>query len=182
MPSKSGPVKIVDMTGGSVEVKKSTKASSVWFVTSVYHRQVRRLTADGWEYIPDYEQFKDYLNDRVKDFYDNYFEEFCIGAKYHPEILKYKPQISLRFEELALEVNSMNLLHHHVIIEATYPRIVNEDDPQKRLKRFTIDYVALNKVFREVMNLGGISTKIKNENVATNSYENLKNYILKKSE
>lgn len=181
MPTKGGGVKIIDMTEGLVEVKKSTKASSVWFLTSVYHRVVRRMTPDGWEYIPDYEDFKKYLNERVADFYDNYFEG-CIGSKYHPEMMQYLPEISLRFEDLALEVNSLGLLHHHVIVEATYPRIVNEADPQKRLKRFEIDYVALNKVFREVMQLGGISTKIKNENIQTNSYENLKNYILKKAE
>jgi hypothetical protein len=90
----------------------------------------------------------------------------------------------LRFEA-SLEINDRGLLHHHVTVEAKYPRIV---DPKAKvpgcLMRLHLNYKELQKVFREVVPLKldenrEISVKIHVEKVKVNSLENLKNYILK---
>jgi hypothetical protein len=169
---------IRDMTA-QTPAKKSRIASSVWFITSVYHRSVRKMTPEGPVFVPDYNEFKAYLNERVADFYDNYFRQCLVTP--HPELQNVQP--SLRFD-IALEINDRGILHHHCTVEASYPRIVDEADPKGRLMRIMIDYTALNRIFREVVVLAMgdgrvVAIKLQVENVKTNSLENLKNYILK---
>lgn len=163
--------------GDRAEAKKSAKASSVYFITTVYHRKVRQLTHEGWEYIPDYEEFKDYINEQVAEFYERDFVD-CLKTM-HPELAGRDPP-TFKFD-IALEVNVKGWLHHHCTVEATYDRIVDETDPKGRLMRWMIDYSEFNRVFREVLFPGKeVPVKVQIENIKTNSLENLKNYILKK--
>lgn len=172
-------ITIRDMTRetGNSAAKKSAKASSVWFCTTVYHRQTRKMTEEGWEYVSDYEEFKEYLNERIAYFYQDKFVDLL--RTNHPELAE-AGYPELRFD-IALEINVRGWLHHHATVEATYPRIVDSGDPQGRLMRWQLDYTAFNRVVREVMFPGGeVTLKAQVENVKTNSLENLKNYILKK--
>jgi len=174
----SGSITIRDMTEetGHLDKSKSDMTSKIWFITTVYHKRIRKLTPEGYEYAEDYEPFKEYCNDKVAEFFEERLLE-CFQTE-HYDLL----DAGLEFNfDVSVEITGRGMLHHHTIVEAKYPRIVDESDPKHRLKDWVLNYTSVNKIFREVIFPNKeIPVKVQITNTGTNSIENLKNYILKK--
>lgn len=163
------------------DAKKASTTSTVWFITSVYHRPVRRMGRDEeWEYVDDYDAFKGWLNEKVADFYLHHFASLV--RPYRPDLMG-DVHPTFKFNA-SIEINKHGWLHHHVAVEATYPRVMNEE--KGLLEHLILDYKDLNRVFREQVPLKDaavpIATKLKVENVQSTSLENILRYIAKRDQ
>ncbi len=157
-----------------VDAAKSDTTGRVYLATLVYHRSMEVEDED-------FEQFKAYLNLQVAKFFQGRFLETlqCSGQ----ELFQYGPP-KLKFEPV-MELNKKGYLHHHVVIEMTFKRIMDESNG--KLMRWGIDYRDFNRVFREAMDLGdpkegGIAIKIDLRDGKTNTLQNMINYVMKKSD
>lgn len=170
--------------------KKSPEVVQVWFITSVYNRRVRRFNHDTmeWEYVPDYEDYKNYLNERIADFYQNYFVDILDDRSEELELLKgIKPKVKFN---ASLEFNNLaGFLHHHVAIELVYPRIdlpivatpgTKRKEATYKPAMYFLNYRKYKDVLDEVVPLNGVVIHTKIEPVNNRSLENILNYIDKK--
>lgn len=169
------PHKIIDHTAKVAESKaKSTRTTKTFLVTTTWLRPIRKVTNMGTEYVDDYGLYRAHVEKGLNDFYNNRVSETFQTR--HPELVK--PGAFAVKPETHLEINSYGYLHAHTFIELTYDRIVDESDVKKRLKDVIIDWRKFNQLFREVVNMGSVSTKIDIKNVDS-SIENVKKYIMK---
>ena len=167
----ANPIKIIDATGKNATTNPKTQPDTVtklYFITLVYHRQI---TSDE----PDWAAFKSYLNQKLTEFLQSRLPETL--RTYDPELAKLsRPTFTF---DISLEHNRKNLLHHHLILGITSPRIMG---PEGRVSKWIIDYKDFNRIFREAMGLAphGISIKIQIESInGVSNIDNLKRYILK---
>lgn len=169
------PHKIIDHTAKVAESRaKSSKTTKTFLVTTTWLRSIRQVTPRGPIYVEDYAPYRAHVENGLNDFYNNRIAETLQTR--HPELVK--PGAFTVKPETHLEINSYGYLHAHTFVEVTYDRIVNEDDPKQRLKDVIIDWKKFNQLFREVVNMGSVSTKIDIKNVDS-SIENVKKYIMK---
>lgn len=159
-------VSLVDASDSVVMAKKSSTTSRAFLVTTVYHRKV-----EGNE--PDYDQYKGYINDRIKSFYST---EFIKTLDVEDQrLLEAKPKISV---DVTLEKNALGYLHHHAIVEIETLRLEKDNG---KLARTMINYSTFYKVFLPHMNLG-LPVKVHVDNLPASNISNVKKYLLKKSE
>jgi hypothetical protein len=169
------PHKIIDHTEKVAESRaKSTKTTKTFLVTTTWLRSIRKVTPSGPEYVDDYGAYRAHVESRLNEFYDQHVSNTFQTR--HPELVK--PGAFTVKPETHLEINSYGYLHAHTFIELTYDRIVDENDPKKRLKDVIIDWREFNRLFRDVVEMGSVSTKIDIKNVDS-SIENVKKYLMK---